>query len=176
MKFKNNVLPPYVKFSCHKVPYHSVQLTLQSSSCNCLVLITICSVLGRPVTWQSNLSATPAISFLLSNAKDSKVNHLLVQNYGTDIWLKTVSSCSRNLDPVTSLNDGHQWDISLPSHRCQRTLERTQRHMYLCNTLDFPDPRRNNYATYLQVLPVITNKEKRHPRSVWIFPKRLSTS
>ena len=53
-------------------------------------------------------------------------------------------------------------------------LEDTGRHMCLCNTYNFPYPRKNHFSIYGYVLPIVPKKQEVHMRSISLLPKGCS--
>ena len=48
--------------------------------------------------------------------------------------------------------------------------------MCFSNTKNFPYPRRNGFSTDRPMLTIVTQKQRSHMRSIWLYPKWFSTS
>ena len=100
------------------------------------------------------------------------LNRILMLIHGSHTGGKIVSDWCRNSGSVTHLQDAHQGNTS-----CQGCSipERTQRHMWFSNR-DFPYPRRTGFSTNWAVLLIVTQKQGCYMWSIWLLPKKLSTS
>ena len=103
------------------------------------------------------------------------LHRVLVPIHSSNIGREIVPSWCRNSGPDTCLQDGHQGNT-----RCEAaeaaTTQRELGDMCLSNTKHFPYPRRNSFSTDRPILPIVTPKKRSHTRSIWLHPKRFSTS
>ena len=195
-------LPPYDNSLCHKVAHFSFSMrqtlrgrcglsgfALQSNSTNCLVLKLHRQLGNYLLDTGDSYGLTGQhlqdfikvsvwhllIKYQLTEAQYRMLHRILVLICSSDIGGKIVSSWCRKYGIVTHIQDGHQGNTSCQGYRCWSIPERSQRHMYMSSTENFPHPRRNGYSTDWLALPIITQEQRYYKWSIWLLPERLST-
>ena len=111
--------------------------------------------------------------WLLAETQHSSLNQILLLICSSDVRRKIIPAWGRNSCPVSCLQGGHQGNTSCQSCRHCSTVEGAGRHICLCNTQNFPFPRRNHFSTHSHAA-YCYQKRGAHISSIWLFHIRLT--